>query len=80
MTFEFRMMNECGLQITEQIGIAFNFHVILGRPWIEAAERVFDHRPSETYKIQSALARGEHKQLAIVQLLAPVVVRDVAES
>ena len=76
MTFGFRMMNECGLQITAQIGIAFNFHVILAvlgsRP-PDASSIIDRAKPTKS----RVLLRVEHKQLAIVQLFAPVVVRDV---
>src|SRR4029078_12805448 len=73
MAFGFRMMNERGLQLPEQIGIALDLHAVLGVPRVEIAERVFDHRPCKVDKVENTPARGEHKKLAVIKLLTSLV-------
>src|SRR5262249_25076827 len=77
MTLRFRVMDESGLELAEQVGVGLDVHAILGGSRVDAAEGVFDHRARKRDKVQDALARREGMELAAIKLLPPVVVGDL---
>jgi hypothetical protein len=74
MPLGFGMMDECGLQLAEQIRICLHRHIFLRRSWVISAERILNQRLGKVDERQRALPWPIYEQLTL-NTLTPQIIR-----